>query len=57
MSDNNKQQNPENTSQQTSNEPVMNPFENKQPVEKDLQQSQEEVKKEQEFKEALTERD
>ncbi len=41
------------TSQQT----VPNPFENSQPVEKDIEQSQEELEKEQQFKEALTERD
>jgi hypothetical protein len=36
---------------------VKNPFENNQPVEKDIEQSQEELDKEQQFKEALTERD
>jgi hypothetical protein len=34
-----------------------NPFENKQPVEKDIEQSAEELEKEQQFKEAQTERD
>lgn len=43
----------ENSSRQT----VPNPFENKQPVEKDIEQSQEELEKEQQFKEAMTERD
>lgn len=36
---------------------VTNPFENHQPVEQDIQQSQEELEKEQQFKEAQTERD
>jgi hypothetical protein len=51
--DNDKEQ----TSENTSSPKVMNPFENKQPVEKDIEQSQEELDKEQDYKEALTERD
>lgn len=43
----------ENTSKQT----VPNPFENSQPVEKDIEQAQDDMEKEQQFKEALTERD
>ncbi len=46
-----------NTSQQTSHENVKNPFENHQSVEKDIEQSQEDLEKEQQFKEAMTERD
>jgi hypothetical protein len=42
-----------NTVQQT----APNPFENSQPVEKDIEQAQEDLEKEQQFKEALTERD
>ena len=45
------------SAQQSSGRTVPNPFENSQPVEKDIEQSQEEVDKEQQFKEALTERD
>ncbi|HEV7330988.1 MAG TPA: hypothetical protein VGN63_08120 [Flavisolibacter sp.] len=47
----------EQTSQNTSSQKVINPFENSQPVEKDIEQSQEELDKEQAYKEALTERD
>ncbi len=47
----------ENTSQQTTHSNVKNPFENNQPIEKDIEQSQEDLEKEQQFKEALTERD
>ena len=36
---------------------VQNPFDNSQPVEKDIEQSREELDKEQQFKEAQTERD
>lgn len=43
----------ENTSKPT----VPNPFENSQPVDKDIEQAQEEMDKEQQYKEALTERD
>jgi hypothetical protein len=43
--------------QQQSGGTVPNPFENNQAVEKDISQSQDEVDKEQQFKEALTERD
>lgn len=59
MDEKNRPYSPEqhNTSQQTAHENVKNPFENKQPVEKDIEQSQEELDKEQQFKEALTERD
>jgi hypothetical protein len=45
------------SAQQSSDRTVPNPFENSQTVEKDIEQSQEEVDKEQQFKEALTERD
>lgn len=47
----------EQTAQNTSSQKVKNPFENNQPVEKDIEQSQEELDKEQAYKEALTERD
>jgi hypothetical protein len=49
--------NQQNTAQQTTHEKVKNPFENHQSVEKDIAQSQEDMEKEQQFKEALTERD
>ena len=45
------------TTQSPVKEDVKNPFENNQSAEKDIQQSQEELEKEQQFKEALTERD
>jgi hypothetical protein len=59
MDQNNKPQSPEqhNTSQQKVQENVKNPFENHQSLEKDIEQSKEELDKEQQFKEALTERD
>lgn len=38
-------------------QPVQNPFENNQPVEKDIAQSEEELEKEQQYKQAQTERD
>jgi hypothetical protein len=44
-------------SQQSSQGHVKNPFENNQSIEKDIEQSKEEMDKEQQFKEALTERD
>lgn len=47
----------QNTSQQAESKKVKNPFENHQSVDQDIQQSQEELEKEQQFKEALTERD
>lgn len=47
----------EQASQNTSAQKVVNPFENNQTVEKDIEQSQEELDKEQAYKEALTERD
>ena len=47
------QQTPENPSGST----VSNPFENKQSVNNDLEMAKEELEKEQEFKEAQTERD
>lgn len=43
--------------QNTSSQKAINPFENNQPAEKDIAQSQEELDKEQTYKEALTERD
>jgi hypothetical protein len=46
-----------NNVKQSATENGINPFENNQPVEKDIAQSQEELEKEQQFKEALTERD
>ena len=45
------------TSQRTTHEEVKNPFENHQPVEKDIAQAKEDLEKEQQFKEAQTERD
>ncbi|MDQ3277250.1 MAG: hypothetical protein M3Q06_02925 [Bacteroidota bacterium] len=47
----------EQTAQNTSSQKVKNPFENNQSAEKDIEQSQEELDKEQAYKEALTERD
>jgi hypothetical protein len=47
----------QNASQQGATERVKNPFENNQSAEQDIQQSQEELEKEQQFKEAQTERD
>lgn len=44
-------------SQQSAQEKVKNPFENHQSADEDIRQSQEELEKEQQFKEALTERD
>jgi len=38
-------------------ESANNPFENNQPVEQDVRQAKEELEKEQQFKEAQTERD
>lgn len=43
--------------QEGSAEQVKNPFENNRSVEKDIEQSQEELENEQAFKEASTERD
>ena len=59
MNPHNRQENEEKEKQgqQSSREQVVNPFENKQPAEKDVQQAQEELNKEQQFKEAMTERD
>jgi len=59
METNNRPQNDEQqkTSQDGAHEKVKNPFENHQTAEKDIAQSQEELDKEQQFKEALTERD
>ncbi|HUC82426.1 MAG TPA: hypothetical protein VMR70_16085 [Flavisolibacter sp.] len=37
--------------------PVSNPFENNRPVDDEIQQASEELEKEQQFKEAQTERD
>ena len=48
---------PQHTPQQPAQEKVKNPFENHQSADKDIAQSQEELDKEQQFKEALTERD
>ena len=42
---------------QDANHNVKNPFENNQSAEKDIEQSQEELDREQQFKEAQTERD
>lgn len=47
----------ENASQQGTHSGVKNPFESNQSAENDIEQSQEELDKEQQFKEALTERD
>lgn len=47
----------QNSSQQGGQERVKNPFENNQSADQDIQQSQEKLDKEQQFKEALTERD
>lgn len=47
----------QNTTQQPAHEKVKNPFENHQSADKDIAQSQEDLEKEQQFKEALTERD
>ena len=47
----------QNTTPQPAHEKVKNPFENHQSAEKDIAQSQEELDKEQQFKETLTERD
>lgn len=43
--------------QQAARENVKNPFENGQSAENDISQSQEDINNEQQFKEALTERD
>lgn len=43
--------------QKPSQEKAVNPFENNQSAEQDIAQSQEDMDKEQQFKEALTERD
>jgi hypothetical protein len=43
--------------QPATDEKVKNPFENNQSVDKDIEQSQEELENEQQFKETLTERD
>lgn len=45
------------SAQQPSTHKAINPFENKQPVEDDITQSKEELDNEQQYKEALTERD
>lgn len=47
----------EQTVQNSSSGKAVNPFENHQPVEKDIEQSREELEKEQAYKEASTERD
>ena len=47
----------EQTEQNRSSDKAINPFENKQPVEKDIAQSREELENEQAVKEASTERD
>ena len=58
ISDNEKQsKQKEDAAQPASAEQVKNPFENNQSAEQDVQQSKEEVEKEQQFKEALRERD
>lgn len=46
-----------NTSQHTVHDKIKNPFDNHQSVEKDIKQAREDLEKEQEFKEAQTERD
>ena len=43
--------------EQSSSGKAINPFENNQSADKDIAQSQEDLDKEQQFKEALTERD
>ena len=45
------------TADNPSGTPLGNPFENNQPVDQDIQQAGEELEKEQQFKEAQTERD
>jgi hypothetical protein len=45
------------TPENPSGEPVINPFDNKQSADKDIEQSQEALDREQQFKEAQTERD
>ncbi|MDB5207527.1 MAG: hypothetical protein JWR72_2602 [Flavisolibacter sp.] len=45
------------TSENPSGDAVINPFENGQPAEKDIEVSKEAMDKEQQFKEAQTERD
>ena len=45
------------TAENPSGDAVINPFENNQSVDKDIEQSKEAMDKEQQFKEALTERD
>lgn len=57
-----KDKTPQNESRQDKGEKavherIKNPFENHQSVEHDIQQSEEELEKEQQFKEAMTERD
>jgi hypothetical protein len=46
-----------NASEQEESTRVKNPFDNKQSAEKDVRQLDEELEREQQFKEALTERD
>jgi hypothetical protein len=59
MDTNNRPQNDQQqgAAQQGAQEKVKNPFENHQSADKDIEQAQEELEKEQQFKEALTERD
>lgn len=45
------------TAENPSGAPLGNPFENNTPVDQEIHQSQEELEKEQQFKEAQTERD
>ncbi|HYO20881.1 MAG TPA: hypothetical protein VER36_00660 [Flavisolibacter sp.] len=45
------------TAENPSGEPLGNPFENGRPVDDEIQQASEELSKEQQFKEAQTERD
>jgi len=45
------------TAENPSGEPLGNPFENNQSAEQDIQQAQDSLEKEQQFKEAQTERD
>ena len=45
------------TAENPSGAPVINPFENNQPVEKDIEDSKDALDREQQFKEAQTERD
>ena len=44
-------------SEKTSQQQVINPFENNQSIEKDLEQSKEQLDNEQQYKEAMSERD